>query len=126
VACLFGFGPGKLVESSLLGPRTLAEISEQEFGIAYGITGFVWLVLQVGFLGVALLSWFFYGVFRRAYRAYRASSDRTFQTVALGFLGLNCVFFLDFYTYSKASLTLGVLTPVYFYIAFLVLRNRGR
>ncbi len=122
---LFGTGAGNLITSQILPerPKKITDITSEKFGIESGITGFAWFVLQVGVIGVIFLLCFYFNVFRKAYRLYRQSSDENYKAIALGFLGVNVVFFLDFFTYSKTTLTSGVLTPVYFYIAFILFRG---
>lgn len=119
----FGFGAGNLVISSLLNRGTLRQLALEQYNIAYGITGFVWFALQIGLVGVFFLVWLYAGIFRRTALLYKKSSSRTYKALALGFLGANFVFFLDFFTYSTSTLTLGVLTPVYFYIAFILFKD---
>jgi hypothetical protein len=119
----FGFGAGNLVASSLLHRGSTRDITIRKFDIGYGITGFVWFALQIGLVGVFLLVWFYFRILKRTVRLYKESSSQNYKAVALGFLGANFVFLLDFLSYSTTTLTLGVLTPVYFYIAFFLFKD---
>lgn len=119
----FGFGAGNLVTSSLLNRGDLRQPALEKFDIASGITGFVWFALQIGLVGVFFLAWLYVRLFKGAVLLYKESSSQHYKVVALGFLGANFVFLLDFFTYSTSSFTLGVLTPVYFYIAFILFRG---
>lgn len=124
IKVLFGAGAGSLVTSQILPERTkkMTDITSN-FSIEAGVTGFVWFFLQSGVLGVMFLLSFYFAIFKKAYKAYKYSSDESYRAIALGFLGVNIVFFLDFFTYSKTFLTSGVLTPVYFYIAFVLFKG---
>ena len=118
---LLGLGTGNMVESSLIKGRQ--RVAFNRFGIRAGLTGFVWFAFQVGLLGTIFLCYLYLKLFKKVYMIYRGSSDPYFKSVALGFLGATFVLFLDFFTYSKTSMSSGVLTPVYFYIAAIILRH---
>jgi len=124
IKVLFGTGAGSLITSQIL-PERAKKVTDitSKFGIESGITGFVWFFLQSGVLGVMFLLCLYSAIFKKAYKAYKYSSDESYRAIALGFLGVNIVFFLDFFTYSRTSLTSGVLTPVYFYIAFVLFKG---
>lgn len=111
-----------MVTSLILNSQTTT-MKGAEFGIEYGFTGLVWVIFQVGLLGVGLLVYFYFTMFRRAYKLYQNSTDQNYKAIGLGFLGFNMVFFLDFFTYSRSTLASGVLTPVYFYVAFLLFKG---
>jgi hypothetical protein len=117
---LFGFGPGSMITSPHLNRENAVF---ERFGIRGAMPGLVIFVLQTGLLGVCFLTYFLVSLLRKAYARYRQIDDTTFKMVALGFMGATFVFLLDFFIYSESSLSLGVLTPVYFYVASLVLRG---
>lgn len=118
---LFGFGPGTMIRSPHLGRSK--ETAYEFFGI-YGVyTGFVITVLQVGLLGTLLLVCFYLSLFRKAYKTYRKTQNKDFKMLILGFLGATFVFLLDFFAYGSTTMFLGVLAPVYFYVAALILRG---
>jgi hypothetical protein len=118
---LLGFGPGLLTESSLTG-TDMVDITTLKFGIYRGQTGFVWLVLQIGILGTTFFLLLYFQLFKAVFLIYRQTSDPNWKPVILGFLGVTFVFVLDFLTYSPSTMFLGVLTPVYFYIAAICLK----
>jgi hypothetical protein len=117
---LIGFGPGAMIRSPHLGRENVAF---EQFGFRGAVTGFVVLVLQVGFLGVLFVTLFFLNLFKRTYILYQRSPNLDYKIVALGFLGATFLFLLDFFVYSQSTLYFGVLTPVYFYIAAIVFRR---
>jgi len=112
---ILGLGAGILTASSLM-DRDLSAAYLQ-LGILGGKTGLVWLLLQVGILGVFFLLLFYFQLYRRAYIVYKHVSDPYWKPIILGFMGVTFVFVLDFVTYSVSSMFLGILTPVYFYLA---------
>ena len=120
---MVGFGPGAMISSPHLGRE---DIAFRRFGIRGALTGFVIFMLQSGMVGVILLTFFFLRIFAKAYRVYKGSDDTDFRMVALGLMGATYVFLLDFFIYSPSSLFFGVLTPVYFYIATIVLNRDYR
>lgn len=123
VRMLFGMGTGSLIQSRILNRGSIGQITLRKYDIKYGITGFVWTILQVGLLGAFLLVLFYVKMFKRAYKLYHRSQDRNYKAVALGFLSCSFVFLLDYFTYSRTVVTLGILTPVYFYIAFILFKG---
>lgn len=115
VTSMLGLGAGILTASSLM--DTDLSATYLRLGIMGGKTGLVWLLLQVGILGVFFLLLFYFQLYRRAYIVYKHVSDPYWKPIILGFLGVTFVFVLDFLTYSVSSMFLGILTPVYFYLA---------
>jgi len=117
---LIGFGPGAMIRSPHLGRE---DVAFEQFGFRGAVTGFVVFVLQVGFLGVLFITLFFLNLFKRTYILYQRSSNLDYKIVALGFLGATFLFLLDFFIYSQSTLYFGVLTPVYFWVAAIVLKR---
>lgn len=117
---LVGFGPGVMIESQHI--RQKDPIFER-FGIRGAYTGFVTFVLQVGFLGVIFLTYFFLKMFRKIYILYQKSSSPDFKMIALGFMGATCLVILDFFFYGTSTLLLNGIPPIYFYVAAVLLRN---
>jgi O-antigen ligase len=115
---LLGFGPGSMITSPHLNRENAVF---ERFGIRGAMPGLVICVLQTGVLGVCFLTYFLVSLLRKAYARYRQIDDTRFKMVALGFMGATFVFLVDFFIYSESSLNLGVLTPVYFYVASIVL-----
>jgi len=118
---LIGFGPGSMILSPHLGRSR--RTAYETFGIYGGFTGFVIFVLQTGFLGVISITYFFLSLFRRVYSLYQKSSNSKFKMTALGFLIATFTILLDFFVYSDSIIFLGVLSPIYFYVATMVLKE---
>jgi hypothetical protein len=120
---LIGFGPGTMILSPHIREKTAKEVFFEHFGMKGATPAFVIYLLQIGFLGVTLLVYFFLKLFRKAYMRYRISSNVDFRMIALGFMGATFVFLLDFFIYGKSTLLVGVLTPAYFYVASIIVRR---
>lgn len=119
---LFGFGPGIVTDSSLVDTDQVLDTFKKKFGIVTGRTGFVWLALQIGVLGVVFLLLLYFQLFRRLFMIYQRTSDYYWAPLLLGLLGATFVFVLDFLTYSRSAMFLGILTPVYFYLVGICLK----
>lgn len=122
IRMLIGFGPGEMILSPHLGRSQWT--AYEAFGIHGALTGFVTLVLQTGFLGVAFLTYFLLSLFRYVYNLYQKSMNTNFKILALGFLLATFVFVMDFYIYSESTLFFGILTPIYYYIATLLVQEK--
>jgi hypothetical protein len=118
---LFGSGPGLLTATSIKGETIIDTLLT--IGIRYGVTGFVWVMNQIGLLGVLFWLILCAQLFRKGLIVYRTIPEVYWKAIALGFLGASFVFLLDFFTYSLSTLTMGVLTPVYFYAAAICCRQ---
>jgi hypothetical protein len=120
---LFGFGPGSMNRSPRLDRSK--QTPYEEFGIFGSYTGFIVYVLQIGFLGVFCLFFFFVKIVAAVYHRYRLTSDCDYRIKALGFLGINFSFFIDFFFYSQTTINQQMLMPVYFYASTLLLKDRS-
>jgi hypothetical protein len=114
---LFGHGAGYLIESSLIDEEERERNAYLRLGIIAGKTGLVWLINQVGVLGVLFMLIFYFQLLRKAYVVYQEVSDPYWRPITLGLLGACFVFIIDFLTYSPTTMTFGSLTPVFYYIA---------
>ena len=115
---LFGFGGGVINESYLLGNDK--NITFEKFGILGKIPGFAWMLLQAGIVGAICLFFFLARMLGMAIRVYWTETTTGGKIFALGAVGSNLVFIIDYLIYSKVSLTVGVLTPIFFFVnAFL-------
>ena len=112
---LFGWGPGTLIESRLMS-GTLDE-SYLRLGIRAGFTGLVWVINQIGVLGVLAFLGLYATVARATWRRYLASESSRDRTIGLGLTGMAFVIVLDFVVYSATSIVTGILLPVWFYLA---------
>ena len=105
---LIGEGAGKLILSSF---REQSGDMLSLYGIRYGgRMGFIWLLLQVGFLGILVYLSLFIRMFRFVWNNYKD------EPLYLSFLALTVVFFIDTFTYSRVFIRYEFLSGLYFYI----------
>jgi hypothetical protein len=89
----FGDGPGKLIQSRYKDDS--GNLMTYYYGVRYGgRMGFVWLLLQVGYLGTFVFLWFFLDSF------LLVKKNITKHPLYLSYLLLVVVFFLDTFVYS--------------------------
>jgi hypothetical protein len=130
---LFGFGPGSMMKSRFgvgkekfgSGPYAWTGVDPRT-GIWYGMSGFVWLLLQVGYPGVILLFMFFFLMFKTFQRAGAWEQDPFWQAISLGVAChlLVVLFFSGFYGAGFIMGDLGTFL-IYFILAlgFLHMKN---
>ena len=109
---VLGDGPGKLIKTkySLRSGEML-----DEYGVRYGgRMGFIWMLIQVGFLGVSLYLFFIYKTVKFVLKNYKS------KPIYLAYLSLTFVFFIDFFTYSIVFYQYEYLKGIYFFIFALI------
>ena len=100
---IFGEGAGKLI-SSRYSKITDANLMLTHYNVRYGgRMGVIWMLLQIGFLGVAIYLSLFISYFKYVWK------KRKFTSNDLTFLVLTVIFFLDTFFYSSVFIR-------YFYI----------
>ena len=111
----FGRGPGLLIESSF----TSGTLYEQylTIGIRAGTTGFVWMVQQVGFLGVLFYLLLHYVIARELWKIYKRAPTRPSKAMGLALVCALVVFALDYFAYSGSWITTGTVQPVWYFLA---------
>jgi len=117
---LLGRGPGVFVKSGVV-ESTFRSGYEDEFGIMYGVTGFVWMFSQTGLLGVVVYLIFLGSLMKRVRRIDKAKLDLYWQIFRIGVLGTFVVILFDYFGYSISFIS-GKPLPsiVYYVIAILI------
>ena len=80
---------------------------------------------QLGLVGSGLLLWFYFRLFRLLRSTYLMTRDIRREPWLLGLVTATAVLIMDFCIYSVCGLFLGVLTPVFFYMVALGLKEQG-
>jgi len=112
---LLGDGAGKLVQSKY---RQRSGQMLDEYGVRYGgRMGFIWLLLQVGFLGVLIYLFLIFRMYLFVRKNYRP------HPLYLAFLVLTFVFLIDTFIYSNTFLINEFLKGVYFFIFGLIYQD---
>jgi len=124
MAFLWGRGPGTLVGSSLT--QTDQYQAYLEMGILAGKTGLVWVMNQVGIVGVLGVLWLYLHFFVYLVRLYRRLEPPTERVFALGLVGCTWVFLFDFLAYTNATLVTGAVTPVFYCLLAFAYKHLGR
>lgn len=123
---IFGFGPGEIVESSFTRYRNpLLE----KYNIGYGgRLGVVWIMMQVGLLGLLLFSYFHIYFFKEMFKLYKKNIlTKDESIILLAVICFSIIFFIDFFTYSSLLiLSPGVTLSYYFGIYYIFSVYRGR
>lgn len=112
---MLGRGPGLLIESALTG-GTLLE-SYLAVGIRAGTTGLVWMLQQVGMVGVLFFLSLHALLGYRLWRIYSKAPSIASKAIGLGLVSALFVFLLDFSAYSAAWITTGTVQPVWYFLA---------
>ena len=107
-----GRGPGLLIESSLTQGSLFR--SYLTLGIARGTTGFVWMVQQIGLLGVAFFLALHAVLGHHLWRIYKRALSPAGKAIGLALISALFVFLLDFMAYSSSWIATGTIQPVWY------------
>lgn len=110
---LFGYGPSRLINISRLEGAELFDFQYENITI----TGFSFYLLSIGILGTISIILFYYWFAKRIYIIAKLESNSYFKTLAFGTLITSIIFFIDFFTYSRAFIHSILFNLIYFYLA---------
>ena len=122
----FGFGPGDIIESSFTKYKNpLLEKHNIGYG---GRLGIVWIIMQVGIIGLFIFSYFHFYFFKEMIKIYKYNILNIQENVLLlTVIGFSFIFFIDFFTYSSSTmLSTGVTLTYYFSIYYIFSEYRNR
>ena len=114
IVLALGRGPGLLIESALT-EESLFE-SYMTVGIRGGKTGFVWMMQQVGLLGVVFFVALHAVLGYRLWKIYRRALSPGNKAIGLALISALFVFLLDFFAYSTMWITSGTVQPVWYFL----------
>jgi len=119
---LFGFGPGDIVKSSY---TKYKDPLLQKYNIGYGgRLGLVWILMQIGIIGMVLFLLFHFLLFKKTWKIYHVeSSDKRFNVLALTTVGFSLIYFLDFFTYSTQMIKTPGMAITYYFVIYYILSN---
>ena len=124
---LFGFGAGQLVKSEYneyTNGKTSDEITESKYGVGYGArTGFLQMLLQVGFLGVVFYTLFFISLFVTLLRKNIIKFKKRDTILYLTSLLIIIIILLDYYTYSFVSSMIGAISLSFMWVLGVTFRK---
>lgn len=117
---MLGDGAGKLVQSRYT--ESSGEMIDV-YGVRYGgRMGLIWLMMQIGILGVAAHLCIHIQLFRQVYKR-RGPPERYHEALRLGFVVASAVLFLDFAIYSVTSVQIEAVKGMYFFVAAILYRR---
>jgi hypothetical protein len=119
---LFGYGGGSTSTSAWAGQGK--DIMYKRFGIRGATPAMVKILLECGVVGLAFMLYLFFQFYRAIHISLRKPGNSTNKGIILGILGMHIVFLFDFLLYSSASLFYGILTPIYFFLLALLIKDQ--
>jgi hypothetical protein len=124
---LLGFGAGHLVKSSFnkeVAGQDSDDITMSRYGVGYGArTGFLQMLLQVGFLGVIFYILFFINIFRKISKIQTSLLMNKEKILYLTSIIILFIVFLDYFTYSDMVSVLGAVSFSYMWILSILFRK---
>ena len=123
---LFGFGPGEIIQSSFL--RYKNPLLEK-YNIGYGgRLGVVWILMQVGLIGLLLFTYFHFYLLKEMFKLYKLDVlTKDENIILLTGIGFSLIFFIDFFSYSSEILhSPGIALTYYFTIYYIFSEYRER
>jgi len=118
---LFGLGPGSYIQTrfeniqnNLLGTGALQ--------ILYGLTGFCWLALQIGFIGAIVYLLLFYYILCASFRYFKLEVSPYWKSLMFGMVGFSFVMLIISLAYNIVIIN-DMIPMVYFYLAGVTYRR---
>lgn len=125
VNILFGFGPGEIIKSSFTPyKKPLLE----KYNIGYGgRIGLVWIIMQIGFVGMIVFLSFHLILFKKVWNIYKVKKmNKNFRVLVLTVLGFSVIYFLDYFTYSTEMIQNVGMAITYYYAFYYILTSRNK
>ena len=121
---LVGYGPGDIVTSSFL-PYTDPLLEKYNIGYG-GRLGVVWIMMQLGLIGMIIFVIFQISLFLKVYKKYSEMTIEKDVIKILSILGIIMIFFLDFFTYSSELLYSAGITIVYYFLIYYAITYQNK
>ena len=114
---LTGLGTGSALNSGRI--ESSASSTFLSIGIEGGVSGFSWVVVQIGYLGGILFTFFLLRVFWMTWRKYTQESHNNSDSVFLiGLLGFIFTFLFDYMLYSQSMIRGEWYYCLFFYLIY--------
>jgi len=121
---LVGYGAGDIVESSLL-PYENPLLEKYNIGYG-GRLGVVWIMMQLGVIGVIIFVIFQISLFIKVYKKYAEATVKEDVIKILAMLGIILIFFIDFFTYSSELLYSSGITIAYYFLIYYIVTYQNK
>ena len=116
---VIGEGAGKLI-SSKFSINTNANLMLEYYDVRYGgRMGYIWLLLQIGYLGVIVYLSMFISFFNKVWKKRKFSSNE------IAFLTMSVIFILDTLFYSKVFIYYFYIMGIYMFLLALIMRKNN-
>jgi len=121
---LVGYGAGDIVESSFL-PYENPLLEKYNIGYG-GRLGVVWIMMQLGLIGVFIFVIFQISLFIKVYKKYAEATIEEDVIKILAMLGIILIFFIDFFTYSSELLYSSGITITYYFLIYYIITYQNK
>ena len=116
---LLGIGTGEALKSGIVENRYRGTLNSM--GIDGGVTGFSWMLLQIGLIGSMIYLYLIFKMFVSTLLLLRTNIEsKTQYLYILGLLGVIFTFMFDYLAYSEAFLRAEYFYVLLFYLVFYV------
>jgi len=121
---LFGFGPGELIKSSF---TPYENPLRDKYHIGYGgRLGSLWLLMQLGFVGLLLGMGFHLRLYQKVKHYYQHRIiNQEHKILLITFMGLSAIYFIDMLSYSPSLIFNPALILTYLYTFFYISTYQG-
>lgn len=123
---LLGFGPGNIIASSLTVKSESGDedVIRDKYGIGYGArTGTMWIMFQLGIIGVIVYYMFYYLIFRKLLFYLKKAKIRNHLIILSNALCLIIYFVIDFTTYSTTFVLSNAFTYLFWFSIAIALKQ---
>ncbi len=120
---LVGYGPGDIVTSAFL-PYENPLLEKYNIGYG-GRLGVVWMMMQLGLVGVIIFVIFQIYLFTQVYKKYSEVTREEDVVKILSVLGIVIIFFIDFFSYSSELIYSSGITITYYFLIYYVITYKN-
>jgi hypothetical protein len=116
---IFGFGPGTVLPSLLSADRQV-DRRLIPFIASYGKTGFAYILVEYGVVGLILMSSVFLIFMVRSFRWFNFETVPYWKSLSMGTVIFTVLQTWIFFTYNRVPVNDDTIVPVYFYAVSLI------
>jgi len=99
----------------------------EKYNIGYGgRLGMVWIMMQLGLIGMMIFIIFQLSLFIKVYKKYSEVTKEEDVIKILAILGIILIFFIDFFTYSSELLYSSGITITYYFLIYYVITYQNK
>jgi hypothetical protein len=121
---LCGLGGGALSRSYIT--NNTNDVFFQRLGVRSSISFMIYILLECGIIGFLCFAIFFIRFYLVLHRMLFYASDKNEKWFILGMIGVIFTFIFDSFVYSCASMTMDVLTPIFYFLMAILLKGNAK